>query len=91
VTFLQVQERQQGGNSPDLLADQSPDGMQLPAQLPPQWAAAPAFGETPLRALQGTSQILYLLAKTPRNRARLLLIFAQSQVASVAKALMRAS
>lgn len=53
-TAYSMQVEQQGGNSPDLLADQSPDGMQLPSQLPQQWAAVTAGpGETPLRALQG--------------------------------------
>jgi hypothetical protein len=48
--------QQQGGNSPDLLADQSPDDLQVPAQLQPRWAPAPlGTGETPLRGLPGVT------------------------------------
>ena len=41
----------QGGNSPDLLADQSLDDMEVPPELPSQWAPALGGGETPLRGL----------------------------------------
>ncbi len=41
----------QGGNSPDLLADQSLDDMEVPPELPSQWAPALGGGDTPLRGL----------------------------------------
>lgn len=41
----------QGGNSPDLLADQSLDDMEVPPELPSQWAPALGGAETPLRGL----------------------------------------
>ena len=44
-------EATQGGNSPDLLADQSLDDLEVPSELPSQWGPAHVGGETPLRGL----------------------------------------
>ncbi|BDA49326.1 probable kinetochore protein spc7 at C-terminar half [Coccomyxa sp. Obi] len=55
-------EGNQGGNSPDLLADQSLDDMEVPPELPSQWAPALGGAETPLRGLPLGGP---LLARTP--------------------------
>lgn len=41
----------QGGHSPDLLADQSLDDLEVPPELPSQWAPVIGAPETPLRGL----------------------------------------
>jgi hypothetical protein len=41
----------QGGHSPDLLADQSLDDLEVPPELPSQWAPVLGAPETPLRGL----------------------------------------